>query len=840
MFTLTLRTVRARARRLVSSGAAVVLGVAFLVGTLVLGDTLSANFTRLFNDVSSGTDVVVRLGTSVGGPDAPDQDRGLIDASLVEAVRTVDGVAGAEGQIVGYGALLGRDGDPIGGNGPPRQAGSWITDPALNPYRLVAGRPPVGADEIVVNRGAALAGGLALGDTTTLQAPGPVPVRIVGIATFGGADGLGETTWAAFTLEGAQAHVTRQPGKVSTVLVKAGRGLDDRTLRDRIATVLPAGAEAITGRQLAQERIDAISDEFLTRMRTFLVAFAGIALVVATLTISNTFAITLAQRTEELALLRVVGATRRQLRRTVTIEALLLGALASVLGLLAGLGVAGLLKGVFDAFGGALPAGGLAVRPTALAAGLVVGVTATALAAQVPARRAGRIAPVAALAGQATTELRPVRRPVVLGAALLAGGGAMAVAGALSPSLAILGIGALLLLAGTVAASPAAVAPVAALAGGGRGAGSTRRLAAANARRHPRRTSATATALVLGVAVVSLITVFATSFATSLERQVDEGFAADLSVNTAAFGGERLSPAVTEELRRVPEVEDAVALGGGPALVDGRRAEVTATDLDLLDRAVRLTILEGSLAGGGRDGIAVDAATTGSRGWMVGSTVPLGFADGTTATTRIVAVYETNRMLGPVLVPTDLWRAHAAQPSVRTAFVNGRPGVSASDLRRAVTPVVTRLGGDVQDRAEYAAATTAGLDMLLGVVYALLALAVLIALLGIATTLSLAVHERRREIGLLRAVGQTRRQVRAVLRVESVIVSLLGTGIGMSLGVVLGWALFTAVAEAPGFTLPVGRLGVIALLGGLAGGLAARRPARRAARTPILDAIGSL
>lgn len=839
MLTLTLRNLRGRGRRLVSSGVAVFLGVAFLVGTLVLGDTLSANFTRLFNDVSAGTDVVVRLGTTVGGSDAPDQDRGLIDSALLEAVRRVAGVAGAEAQVVGYGSLLGADGDPIGGNGPPRQAGSWITDPPLNPYELVEGRAPVADDEVVVNRGAASAGGLHVGDTTIVQTPELVPVTIVGLATFGGSDGLGETTWTAFTLAGAQAHVTRQPGKVSTLLLTAGPGVDADALRDRVAATLPPGIEAITGSRLAQERIDAIAAEFLTGMRTFLVAFAGIALLVATLTISNTFSITLAQRTEELALLRVVGASRRQVRRSVTVEAALLGTVASGVGVIAGLGVAGLLKGVFEAFGGALPTGGLAVRPVPVAAGFAVGLLATVLAAQLPARRASRIPPVAALTSQATSELRPDGRRVAAGAVAMVSGVGAAAAGAATSSLVLTGLGALLVVAGTIAASPAAVGPVAALVGAAPAGAlaSGRRLAAGNARRQPRRTAATAVALVVGVAVVSLFTVVAASFTTSMEEQVDEGFAADLAVNTAVFGGSRLSPAVVDELRRLPEVERAVALGGGPALLDGRKVEVTATELATVAEAVAVSSEAGSLSGGPGDAIAVDAATAADRGWSVGSEVTVGFADGATVPARVTAVYQANRMLGPVLVSDALWAAHTAQPSLRTVFVDGRGGVTATRLREAVTPLALRFGGDVQDRSEYAAATTAGLDMLLGVVYVLLALAIIIALLGIANTLSLAVHERRREIGLLRAVGQTRRQVRAVLRIESVIVSLLGTVVGLTLGGFLGWALFTTISDDPGFTLPLTQLAVIAVLGGVAGALAARRPARRAARLPILEAI---
>ena len=282
-----------------------------------------------------------------------------------------------------------------------------------------------------------------------------------------------------------------------------------------------------------------------------------------------------------------------------------------------------------------------------------------------------------------------------------------------------------------------------------------------------------------------------------------------------------------------------MALGGGQALVGGRTVEVTATDIDGLPGVLAIDPVAGSLAAGNTSGIAVDTATAETRGWSVGTTVPVTFSDGATVATRVEAVYETNRVVGSILVPGALWAGHTPQPTARTVFVDRRADVPLDAARRAVAPVAARFGGDLQDRDEYAAATTAGLDMLLGIVYVLLALAVLIALLGIANTLSLSVHERRREIGLLRAVGQTRRQVRSVLRLEAVLVSLLGTLLGLGLGGLLGWALFTSVSDSPGFTLPATQLAVITVLGGLAGGVAALRPARRAARLPILEAIGS-
>ena len=842
MTRVSLISLWARKRRLASTALAVVLGVAFLTGTLVLGDTLSANFDRLFAEVSAGTDVVVRNGTVIQADAGPDEARGPIDQSLVDTVRGVDGVAAAEGQVVGYGALVGKNGDPVGGNGPPRTAGSWITTPELNPYRLVEGRAPRADDEVVVNRGAAKLAHLHVGDRATVQTPAPVEVTIVGIATFGDADGMGSVTFTAFTLEGAQKHVTHQPGQVSTIVAKADAGVSSDELRDRVAAALPRGTEAITGADLADERADAISQEFLDMVRTFLVVFAGIALVVATISISNTFSITVAQRTRELALLRAVGASRRQLRRSVTIEALGVGVIASAVGMVGGLGVAALLKGVFDAFGFALPAGGMEIKPLSVAAGFVVGVVATFVAARSAARRAASLPPVAALRDTAAEPRSLSRRRTAVGAVVSAVGLALAMSGALTGALLPAGIGALVLLVGVLIVAPIALTPVASGLGAvlRRTRGVNGLLAEENARRYPRRTAATATALVVGVAVVTLFTVFAASVKSMLEDQVSQDFGADLAVTTPAFGGGRLSPDVARELAGMDEIDTAVGLGGGPLKLNGDTETVTATDAAQLPKVLSIETVDGSLDDLGRDGLAVDGDKADSEGWTIGSTVDLGFIDGATETATVKAIYDDNRLVGSFIVPTELWTAHNAQPTDSAVLLRLADGVSVDQARRAIEPLADRNGGSVEDKGEYASSISQGLDLLLGIVYVLLALAVVIALLGIGNTLSLAVHERRRELGLLRAVGQTRRQVRSVLRLESVIIATFGTLVGLALGGFLGWALFATVSDGTGsLGFPVTQLVVIAVLGALAGVLAARRPARRAAKLPILEAIAA-
>jgi putative ABC transport system permease protein len=821
---------------------AVFLGVAFLVGTLVLGDTLASNFDRLFTETTAGTDVLVRNGTSVSGDVGPDTPRGLVDQSLVDRVAAIDGVAAVEAEVTGYGSLLGADGDALGGNGPPRLAGSWITEPELNPYRLVEGRAPEADDEVVVNRGAAEEGDLHVGDRTVVQTPRPIDVTVVGIATFGDTDGLGDVTFTAFTLDAAQANVTGQPDRVSSIVVMGDGTVSDDELRDRVGEVLPGGAEAITGAQYTDEQLESLG--FVTQVRTFLVAFALIALLVAALSINNTFTITVAQRVRELALLRSIGATRRQVRRAVLAEAAIVATVAATAGAVAGIGVAVLLKGMFGMFGFALPVGGLEVRPYAIAVGLLVGIGVTLVAARSSARRASSVAPVEALRDAAAESTAVSRRRVVTGAVVLAAGVVLAAVGSAGEgSIPLAGAGAFALVLAALVLAPLALPPVAAVLGGAltRLRGGSGLLASLNARRNPRRSAGTATALTIGVAVVTLFTVFGASASAMIGDDVDGAFGnADLSVSTPVFGGGRLSPEVAGDLDDLDEVEQVVTIADGTVLVDGDRStQIVGTDLAAAEPVLDTRVRDGSLAEPTAQTLAVSEGTAEDEGWAVGDAVEMTFADGETERMAVGAIVEGSILLGDIAIPADTLFAHTSQPAYRAAFMVLADGVSVDEARSAVTPIADGYGGDVQDRTEFGEAAAQGIDMLLGVVYALLVLAIVIALLGIANTLSLAVHERRHEIGLLRAVGQTQRQARSVLRLESVIVATFGTVLGMAVGMAGAWAVFTALSDGTGAVLPAGSLSVVAVLGVVAGVLAAWRPARRASRLAVLDAIAT-
>ncbi|KDN86613.1 ABC transporter substrate-binding protein [Kitasatospora cheerisanensis KCTC 2395] len=379
------RSLIAHRRRLAGTVLSIVLGVAFLTGTMVLGDTLRANFDTLFADANAGTDAVVRSADALADPAVPGGVRAPLDAALAEKLRAVPGVSAAEGAVQGAGQLLGRNGEPVGGQGPPTWAGNWIADPQLNPYRLAEGRAPAAPGEAVINRGAAEAGNLHLGDSTVLRTPDPVRITVVGIATFGAdADGMGPSTFTALTLADAQAHLTpRGSGQLSTVRLRSD-SLSQRQLVDRVRPLLPAGVEALTGADATAESTADVSGRFLGLFTTLLLVFAGIALLVATFTIHNTFAIVTAQRTRENALLRALGASRRQILGTTLGEALALGLLASALGLLGGFGVAAGLKALFAALGFTLPTGGTVVKTATVLLPLLVGTLVAAGSALAP------------------------------------------------------------------------------------------------------------------------------------------------------------------------------------------------------------------------------------------------------------------------------------------------------------------------------------------------------------------------------------------------------------------------------------------------------------------------
>lgn len=822
MTRVLLKGLWSRKRRLFGVLTSVLLGVAFLSGTQVLGDTLAHAIDASFTTAYQGTDVVVRNATPATDTISP---RGPIDGALVGRIGSVPGVRDAEGQVQGFGEIAGADGKGLTGNG-PRVAGTWPASAALNPWKLAEGHAPNGPDEVVIDRNSAKLGKLHPGDVTTVYTPQPIRVTVAGTATYAGQDTNGGTSYVAFTLAGAQRHLLGGRDQVTSISVGAAPGIPAAELQRRIAQVLPAEVQAITGSQLTAEQLKNVNDSFLSFFRIFLGIFAGIALLVAGLSIYNTLSIVAAQRVRETALLRAVGASRRQVLVSGTAEALVIGVVGSVLGIVAGLGVGAGLKAAFAASGAELPAAGLVVTPVMILVGLVVGVGVTLFASLRPAWRAAKVAPVAAIRAVAVEHEGTSRTRVVIGLIMAIAGGGLVGTG----SMPLVGFGALLTLAGVVVLGPVVAGWPGRLLGT-RVRGVPARMAGRNVARNARRTAGAAAALMIGVVVVTLFTVFAASLKASTTGNLEARFTGDVVVSTTGFAGAGFSPQVAALLAAQPGVRTAAGVGQGSALIGGTSQSVTIGDPAQLSQVFTVQ---------GRDGLAVSSTTADSRHWRIGQSVPVTFEDGTTTSLRIGQIYQPIQPLGGYLIPASVWARHTAQQLDTAVYMKLAPGASPiAAFKRLTAP----FGGlTVSDRAAYLKLQTSGIDQLLGIVYAMLALAVIIALLGITNTLSLSVHERTREIGLLRAVGASRRQLRAMVRWESALTAVLGTALGVALGVFLGWGLVTAAGSAQGvgvFSLPYGRLVAVLVVGLLAGILAAVRPARRAARLDVLAAIAT-
>ncbi|MFE2967168.1 ABC transporter permease [Streptomyces sp. NPDC059340] len=846
---LSVSSLRAHKRRFAGTFLAVLLGVAFLAGTLVMGDTLRASFSALFGDATKGTDAVVRSADAITTPGESQGVRQPVDTALVRTVERVPGVAAAAPDIQGAGQLVGSDGKPVGGQGPPTLAGNWITDPKLNPYQLAAGHAPSKSGEVVVNRGAAKKGGLKIGDTTTLRTPDPVKVTIVGLATFGGEDGMAQVTFTGMTQADAEKYLTAKPGEAANIRVRAGPGVGQAELVADLTPVLPKGVEAITGQESARENTDMISSQFLNIFTTFLLVFSGIALLVATFSIHNTFAIVVAQRTRENALLRALGASRRQVTASSLVEASVVAVTASAVGIAGGIGIAAGLQALFPAIGFPFPQGDLVISGLSMLLPLAVGIVVCLGSALLPAVRAGRTAPLAALRETAVDRSGASRGRAITGAALAVLAVGATLTGVLvSRSLWLAGLGAVLALAAFVVLGPVASSAAVRALGAPLDTlrGVTGGLARRNALRNPKRTAATASALMIGVAVVSLFTVFGASLKATMDQTVSRSFAGDVAVSTPSFGagGSGLSPKLAPAIARQPAVEYAVGLGRGVAQVDGKGRALTVTDPVTLGKVFDLGDVRGSLDHLGTDGIALTRKEADTQHLTTGDTARLTFTDGKRENFTVRAVYGRSELAGDYVITRAAWAPHRTQDSDSLVAVTFKSGVSAADGKAAVEKVAAQYGNpEVQTRDEYAQSSAGGIDMMLTLVYALLALAVLIALLGIANTLTLAIHERTRELGLLRAVGQTRAQLRAMVRWESVLVAAFGTAGGLALGAFLGWVLVEASDGASdsafAFAIPPVRLVVVALVGLAAGALAGLRPARRAARLDVLRAIAT-
>lgn len=843
MLRFSLRNVLVNKVRLLLTVMAVVVGVSFVSGTFVLSDTMVKAFDELYTGITSGTDVVVRSQnaydadvTTTGGQVRP------MDDSIVETVRQVPGVEVAEGSVSGYALIIDKSGDPIQPGGAPTFGISINQDRQLSGAgRLREGRAPSGPHEVVIDARTAKSAGFQVGDSVdVVLTGGRQTFTLVGIVGFGESDSLLGATMVGFDLPTAQVTLG-EPGKVDEVDVRAKDGVTAPELQARISAVLPHGVEAVTGAQVATDSVTSVK-KALGIFTTVLLVFAGVALLVGSFVIWNTFNVLVAQRRREVALLRAVGATRRQVLGGVLLEASTIGLVAGGLGLLSGVGLAVGIRSLLGLVGVDIPTTSPAVETRTVFVALAVGLGVTTLAALLPAWSAARVAPMEALRGVVPLGQGAGRLRHTAGWLVTVAGAGMLLACALAGNQRWWTVVAsLTAFAGLVFVGPSLARGLARLVGHGRRGGGWR-LAGRNIARNSRRAAATALALTIGLTVVVAVAVTAASLKDSVTEAVDGGNRSDLILEPAG-AGLGISPTVAARMRERDDVRDVVELREWGAQVGGQGTLVTGLDAEGLDHVLDLGVESGSLADLGPGRILVSTSRAGALGVGIGDDLVVTFPETGPKTLEVVGTFSRGSLINAsYIVSMPDFDANVTSRLDGAVLMKMAPGVSPDQARPTIERALTDYPNvDVNTPADITRNARASVDQLLGIVTALLLLAVIVAILGIVNTLALSVMERTRELGLMRAVGATRRQVRSVIRCESVLMSLLGSVTGVALGVAAGIALARALVDEgiTTVTVPMVTLAVYFAIALAVGVLAALGPARRASKVDVLPALAA-
>jgi putative ABC transport system permease protein len=854
MIRVTFKGILAHKVRFLLTGVAIILGVAFICGTLVFTATINKAFDGLFTDVYSNTDAVVRE-KSTFTSEGFGSVRGRVDASLIPEVRRTEGVAQADGTITGFAWVVDKKNEALNKSvqGPPALGFSWIESRDLSAFHLTdfkgeTSRPPRAPDQVVIDKSTVEKAEYVIGDTVpVVTQAGRAEYQLVGVASFGDTDGLLGATSVLFTPATA-GRVLGEPGKVDEIAVKADSGVSETEVADNIKETLRGtrGIEVLTGDQITTETQNDIKDQ-LGFFNTFLLVFGFIALIVGSFIIFNTFSIIVAQRGREMALLRAIGAKGSQVVRSVLLEAALVGVVASAIGFVAGVLLATAVKAVLSAVGFELPTANITVPPNALITSFVVGMVVTIVAAVAPAMRASRVPPIAALQRVGADQSPGGWRRVVIGIVITVVGIACMAGGLFSGdgNLPLVGLGAFVVFLGVALLGPLIARPISAVLGWPvrRLKGITGLLAEENAKRNPKRTAATAAALMIGVALVGLITVFGASARASVRAGIDKAMLADYVVTGGGFGFGTLPRVLEEQIRDTPEVTLVSGTQSGAIQVDGGADQVIGVDPQNVDSLFDLEVSDGSLGALGLDGLAVKSSKAEDKGWAVGDDVAVVFPAGDRRTFTIQAIFDQTQVpdVPNYVLSTEAFEANYPNVFDSKIYVNTQGGPSPAN-RAALEQVLEQYpNGELKDRAEFKQQQTQQIEGFLSFVTALLLFAVFIAVFGIANTLGLSIIERTRELGLMRAVGMTRRQVRSLVRWEAVIIALLGAFLGIVIGVVFGWVIVEAL-KGEGISefraAPV-RLVVIFLVAAVFGVVAAILPARRASKLDVLHAIST-
>ena len=837
MFKATIKSLLSRKLRLVLSALAVVLGVMFVSGSFVLTDTLQRSFTDMFSTVYAKVDVSV----------SPKQEKGkeprLLTPQAVADAKSVPGAAEAHGLVEGSARPIGKNGKVLTTSGAPRFGFGWT---GLGQEEMRDGRAPKADDEVVLGAALASSGGFKVGDEIGLLTLEPKKTfKVVGIYGYpGGRDSMGGELSTGFTEPVAQQLLLGRKDVFTEIRVSAANGTSKDALRDAVAAKMGSGYDVKTGATLAKEQADQIN-EGLKFFNYVLLGFAGIALFVGIFIILNTFSIIVAQRTRELALLRSMGASRGQVIGSVVLEALVIGLIASIVGLGAGIGVGALLANIFSSLGGGnLHLAGIGVPMSAIISSFAVGMIVTVVAAVMPALRASRIAPVAAMREAATPD-RPLTKITIIGALVAALGGTSLGFGFNQASLPLIFGGILVAFVGVALLTPLLSKPMVSLIGRLLSWSMPGLLGRRNSARNPRRTAITAAALMVGISLITGVSVVLTSATKSIEKLAAGQIQTDLIISGEGQMEGQPATFKRDVMTKVEQTDGVSSAFGwssdGVLSGEDQLFAIAPTDVPAMKQMFGLKPFSGEIAPLRDDQLALSEGQAAEKGWKVGSTVTLQLAKSAEPKTFPVGFIwaKTQVLQGALVLPESAGKDFRSD-QIGQAFVQVKPGTSAADVQKRVEPLFADNPEiTVQDRSAFVKQTTSQFDTVLLMIQILLALAILIAVLGVINTLALSVIERTRELGLLRAIGMRRSQVMRMITVESVVISVFGAVLGLAVGVALGLATVQALKDQGiseiGF--PWATMVQYLVVAAFVGVIAAILPAIRAARLNVLDAI---
>lgn len=849
MFKAAIKNLLGHKLRMFLTGFSIILGVSFVSGTYIFTDSISSTFNNLFSEVFSGTDLTVRPKQEDFG-----QSASSFPASVLDEVKAVEGVSVTSPAVNGSAQLLDKDGKPIGGQGPPTIGFSWGTEPGLNPLQINDGdgRAPTAPGEIIIDKATAELGKFAIGDKIQVILQGPAEeFTLVGIATFGSSDGLAGATLSAFELNEAQ-RVFGFENSFAEINIKAESGISPEELKTRVDKILPPELESITGQEQSNEQVSELN-EGLGFINTALLAFAGVSIFVGSFIIQNTFRIIVAQRSKELALLRAIGATKAQVVRLVIYEATVIALIASVMGIFLGLIVANGVRALMNSIGFGLPDGPLNIEPRTVMVSLGVGLVVTLLSAIIPAIKASRVSPVEAMReNEASSGSRKsLFKRGIFGLIISLVGVASLIIGLntdIEQPIYAVGFGVVMMFIGVSIIAPLLSSPLAQIIGWPltKYRGVSAKLARDNAKRSPQRTASTAAALMIGVSLVALLSIIATTFKSEVEVLLEDSFPADLTVQSTNIGEFGPGSAVfsvkaLDALKATPELTNVTAFRYQfeGAKVDDIVVFITGVDTDYFNDVIKIGPSENALENLASGGVIVNQAIVDENGWSIGQEIDIEYALTGKVPTKIVGTY-SEPFDSDYIISTKTYLANFDSDDVTLVAANVRDGVEVTAGKESAQKALSGFPQVlVQDQEDLRNSISTQIDQILALFWGLLGFAIIIAVLGITNTLMLSISERTKEIGMLRAIGMTRKQVRQMIRYESVIIALFGAILGVVMGTFFAWAVLRALASEgiSGFVVPFGQIAFYFVIAVIAGILAAAWPARKASRMDILKAI---